>query len=68
MIKLVFIGNSLNYSLTNGKIYNSSIDYALNVSFNMLVNDRGDRCPYPKYLFKTLDEVRSEKIDKILYD
>ena len=34
--------------------------------FYYLLNDHGHHCWYEKKLFKTLSEIRAEKIDKLL--
>ena len=77
-IKIVFVGDELlitrSYllgssgplnNLTNGKVY-EVIDHNLSNYYYILINDLGDMNSYPKFLFKRLDEVRSEKLNIIL--
>lgn len=70
-----FFGVKLVY-LTKGKIYDGmNIDSntfdpkRLSGPFEMdiqIIDDSGKESEYPYYLFKTLDEIRNETIDKIL--
>ena len=66
-----FFGVKLVY-LTKGKIYDGmNINEWFSNPFKddrriKIIDDRGKENWFPYYLFKTLDEIRNETIDKIL--
>jgi hypothetical protein len=62
-IKVVYIGYNLDWNLTPDKSYDA-LQFS-SQKYN-LVNDGGVRYAYEKSLFKTLDEVREDKIKDIL--
>lgn len=61
-IQKVF-GSLVKLDLTIDKIYDV-IDYA--DSAYIIIDDSGEEVPYSGYRFKKLEEVRDEKISKIL--
>jgi hypothetical protein len=61
-MKVICIRQDPAESITIGKIYTVSF----NLSYYQIENDRGDLWVYPKDLFKPLDEIREEKINKLL--
>ena len=71
-ILIVFTGLNDGYfdtvGLSVGKIYESCQQKSIysNREYYILTNDLGIRYSYDKTLFKTLDEVRNERIDTLL--
>ena len=51
--------------LTIGKTY-ETIDYTNDHGWFKIINDNGLLSNYSKFLFKTIDEIREEKLNTIL--
>jgi hypothetical protein len=67
IIQLVFTGvDPVVTSLTIGNIYVADYISDDQEYCYIIKNDYGSGCFYPKYLFKTLEEIRSEKLNIIL--
>ena len=67
-IRLIYIGDD-SLDLTNGKIYDEYTSSKIEsdpVYYCISKNDYGRRHWYQKYFFKTLEEVRNDKLLKIL--
>ena len=63
-VKCVIMGhNPDNYKLTIGKIYD--VTEASGVMYHV-INDYNEKRVFPKEWFKTLSEIRNEKINKLL--
>lgn len=77
-MKVVCIGNKeervyfgdksvAHYNLTIGKIYDADVSLS-NDRYIILINDTFFTSTYPTYLFKSLDDIRDEKIKELLYE
>jgi hypothetical protein len=53
------------YWITFGEIYEVIHIYP-NGNYIIIINNRGYKWKYPKKYFKTLSEIRNEKINKLL--
>ena len=80
MIKFICVGGDINLGwsnefwtngLTMGKIYYGEKDHdkdgtILNNFVFINENDNGVKRSYPSFLFKTLDEIRDDKLNNLL--